>query len=357
MSTTDVSRFDFSCDMALSMTYLPFGRLFPTLKPPHVDLSHKVAIVTGGNSGIGLQIALELAGQGATVYLACRNISKAEAAVSQIVSQLPASEGRVKSLVLDTSSLDSVRSFASNWKTLNTKIDLLFHNAGIGVSAGQELSADGFPIVYATNFLGSFLLTYLLESHLSSDARIIMTSSSGQYNSDFTSNFALGRISGDLEPGFHCAAWAAKPGRAVRDSIAYGQTKGMQVAFAKLLQGYFDRKAAEAGIQTRRIVHAFAPGFTITPIYDKCESPGFLVDPLFWLLKATYTVLAIDVSQGAATGVYLACSDDEAVVGADGGGAYWDRMTRRISKIDMMSKDTLERLWVRWEADAGVEWR
>ena len=71
----------------------------------------------------------------------------------------------------------------------------------------------------------------------------------------------------------------------------------------------------------------------------------------------TNTVLAVDVSQGAATGVWLACTNDEAVGGQGMGGGYWYRMTRRLSNIDMMTKETVERFWVRWEADAGVQWR
>lgn len=359
MSTSDISRFDYLRDLALAMAGLTLGRLFPTLKSPQVDLNGKVAMVTGGNSGIGLETALQLARQGCTVFIACRNVSKAQAAVSQITAQVPASEGHVRSLILDTSSLDSVHSFAREWNTLNTRIDLLFHNAGItAVPAGQDFSPDGFPIIYATNMLGSFLLTYLLESHLSSDARIILTSSTAQYTCDYTSNFSLSRTVERLEAGYHIPAAAAKSGKAIPDSAAYGQTKGMQVAFAKLLQRHFDRKAAEAGLQNhRRFVHAFSPGFTFTPIFGKIQENGFFDDPVFWLMRMTNTMVAIDVSQGAATGMYLACSDDEGVVGNGAGGAYWDRMSRRISKIDMMSRDTVERLWVRWEADAGVEWR
>lgn len=358
MSILDFSRLDYFRDLALAMAALVLGRLFPTLKSPQVNLNGKVAIVTGGNSGIGLETAQQLARQGCTVFIACRNISKAEAAVSQIISQVPASEGRLRSLVLDTSTLYSVRSFSSHWNALNIRIDLLIHNAGISaVPAGQDFSVDGFPIIYATNILGSFLHTCLLEPYLSSDARIILTSSTAQYSCDYTSNFSLGRIVERLEAGFHLPAAAVKSGKAVPDSAAYGQTKGMQVAFAKLLQRHFDRKAAETGLQSRRVVHAFSPGLTFTPIFGKIQENGFFDDPVFWLMRMTNTMVAIDVSQGAATGMYLACSDDEGVVGKGAGGAYWDRMTRRISKIDMMSKDTVERLWVRWEADAGVEWR
>ncbi len=358
MSTPKVSRTHFYRDLILSMVGLCCGRLFASLEPPPADLTDTVAVITGGNSGIGLQIALELVRRGATVYLACRSASNAEEAVSQLVSKVPASNGRVKSLVLDTSSLTSVRSFVKSWESLDLKIDLLFNNAGVGhTPPEQDFSTDGFPMFYATNFLGSFLLTYLLEPHLSADARIILTSSTGHYVAAFPSNFSLSSIKEKSEPGYHVPTAAVKAGRAPPDAAVYGQTKAMQVAFAKLLQDRFDRKAAQTGMKSRRIAHAFSPGFTLTPIFSKSPNKRFLEDPVFWALRLTNTTLAVDVSQGAATGVWLACTNDEAVIGEGMGGRYWDRMTRRVSKVDMMSKETVERFWVRWEADAGVEWR
>ena len=358
MSIPNVSRIIFFRDFILSMVGLFCGRLFTSLEPPPVDLTGTVAVITGGNSGIGLQIALELARRGAKVYLACRSSSKAEEAVSQLVSKVPASNGRIKSLTLDTSSFTSIRTFAKAWESLDLKIDLLFHNAGIGhTSPGQDFSTDGFPMFYATNFLGSFLLTYLLEPHLSADARIILTSSTGHYPAAFPSTFSLSSIKEKTEPGFHVPTAAVKAGRAPPDVAFYGQTKAMQVAFAKLLQDRFDRKAAQTGMHSRRIAHAFSPGFTLTPIFSKSPNKSFFEDPAFWTLRLTNSTLAMDVSQGAATGVWLACTNDEAVIGEGMGGRYWDRMTRRVSKIDMMSKETVERFWVRWEADAGVEWR
>ena len=358
MSASIVSRLIYFRDFALGMVALGLGRLLPTLKPPPADLTGKVAIITGGNSGIGFAIARELARQGSTVYLACRNMSKADDAVSQIQSQLPESKSRIKSLVLDTSSLDSVRAFARTWETLNTKIDLLCHNAGIAAApGGQEVSADDFPMVYATNLLGSFLLTYLLESYLSSTARVIMTSSVGQYGAAFSSNFSLNGVKTNFEIGFHLTKGTTDPGKAASTSDPYMQTKAMQVAFAKLLQSHFDRKAAEAGNKSRRVVHAFSPGFVSTPILDKCSTSSFCAEPLFWLFRFTVDVLALDAAQGAATGVWLASTKDETVVGEGMGGGYWDRMTRRLSSIDKMSKDNVERFWVRWEADAGITWR
>ena len=193
MSTSHASSLTLARDMALALTTLLFGRLLPTLKPPPVDLTGKVAIVTGGNSGIGLCIAIDLARWGATVYLACRSASKAEEAVALITYQIPSSSGRVRSLVLDTSSLTSVRACTAHWATLNMNIDLLFHNAGIGSTpAAQPFSTEGFPTVYATNFLGAFLLTHLLEPHLADSARVILASSLGHYAAAFAPDFSLG---------------------------------------------------------------------------------------------------------------------------------------------------------------------
>ena len=85
--------------------------------------------------------------------------------------------------------------------------------------------------------------------------------------------------------------------------------------------------------------------------------PSFFSDPVYWFLKQTYSIVAIDTRQGAATGVWLATTDDEVVVGKGVEGGYWDWMSRRVSRVDMMSRELVERFWVRWEADAGIEWR
>ncbi|KAK3179429.1 hypothetical protein OEA41_005551 [Lepraria neglecta] len=348
MSNSTVSKLDFYRDFILSMISIVFGRLYPSLKVPFVDLSSNTAIITGGNSGIGLQIALEMARQGATVYLACRNPSKAMQAASEIAQRIPASSGHVHVLSLDTSSLSSVRSFAEMVRNLNTKIDLLFHNAGIGGSTpGKDFTSEGFPLHYTTNFLGSFLLTHLLEPYLADDARVILTSSTGQYNGTFSSTFSLNSIKEHLEPGFHAPVAAVKAGKTTADSDVY-------FAFTKLLQDHIDRKAKEAGNKPKRIVHAFAPGFTMTPIFGKYTVKNFWDDPPFWILTVT-TFLATDVSQGAATAVWLASTQDDVVVGEGNGGGYWDRITRRLSSVDMMDQDIVERMWLRWEADAGID--
>lgn len=351
-----ITRIRFFRDLLISVIHIWFGRLFPKLHVPATSLDAKTAIVTGGNSGIGFSIALSLAKSGATVCLACRNASKAEEAVSDLVNQVPSAKGRVKAMSLDTSSLASVRAFAQQWG--REKIDLLIHNAGIGnvPSSSGEYTADGFPTLYATNFLGSFLLTQLLETCFVDDTRVILTSSTGQYGGKISSTFSLECVKDRIEPNFHAPAQVVKDGKISMGSAGYANTKAMQVAFANALQARFDRQARIAGKTIRRIAHAFSPGFTYTPIFGKVELKTVWEDPSYTILKAT-TMLATDVGQGAATGVWLATTQDSEVTGPGKGGAYWDRMARRLSKIDMLPRESIDRLWVRWEADAGVEWR
>ncbi len=352
-----VSKLRFYRDLAFSMIDLAFGGFFPSLQVPPADLTGKVAIITGGNSGIGLQIAHSIARQGATVYLACRNTSKAKEAASQITSENPSCKDRVHVLSIDISQLSSVRHFAETVKDINIKVDLLFHNAGVLSSpVGNEFTSDGFPMLYATNILGSFYLTHLLEPCFALDTRVIFTSSTGQYSGGFSSTFSLESIKDRLEPGFHVWGTALKDSRSAPDGIVYSQTKCMQAAFAKLLQSRFDRIDEGSGHEARRIAHAFSPGFTKTPIFEHISAKSLWEDPTFWILKAT-TALATDVSQGAATAIWLAGTQTNEVVGVGHGGSYWLRMVRRLSSADMMSQSTLERLWLRWEADCGIEWR
>ena len=355
LSMSEVSRWAFLWDLGVSLFKLAVGRLLPILKIPTEDLSGKTAIVTGSNSGIGLQIALDLARQNATVYLACRDQTKAMYAAKQITSAIPTATDRVHTLSLDTSSLSSVRDCAKAWKSHGLNIDILFHNAGVGDAMGQQFTEEGFPQIYETNFLGSFLLTYFLEQHLSDNGRVIFTTSTGQYSGGFVKDFSLTSIKNQLEKGYHYPPSEKKS--KVMPSMEYSNSKAMQCAFTKLLTQRWIHKAEQSGKPCKLITHSFSPGFTSTPIFAKSGVKSFLSDPIFWLLRATYTVAATSVQQGALTGVWLATTSNIDVVGDRKGGAYWDRMTRRIPQTDLLSQKVLDRMWIRWEADAGIEWR
>jgi NAD(P)-dependent dehydrogenase (short-subunit alcohol dehydrogenase family) len=138
------------------------------------DLSGRTAVITGANTGLGLQAARVLAGRGAHVVLACRNTGKADRAADQIAA---ASAGASASVVrLDLASQSSVRSAAAEIRARFPRPDLLINNAGV-MEVPYQRTEDGFELTLATNHLGPFALTGLLLDRLAAGARIVTVSS------------------------------------------------------------------------------------------------------------------------------------------------------------------------------------
>ncbi len=144
------------------------------------ELDGKTVVVTGANSGIGRQTALELAGRGARVHLACRSESKAVPVIEEIRS----ATGRATAAAfcpLDLSSLASVRSGAEFFRQTGEPLHVLVNNAGV---AGQRgITADGFELAFGVNHLGHFLLTALLLDDLraSAPARVVTVASDAHF--------------------------------------------------------------------------------------------------------------------------------------------------------------------------------
>ncbi|HEY5473695.1 MAG TPA: SDR family NAD(P)-dependent oxidoreductase, partial [Candidatus Limnocylindrales bacterium] len=130
------------------------------------DLTGTTAVVTGANSGIGFETASALAAHGASVTLACRNVSKGEQAAELIRRGRGGVDGRsgggrgvdVRVAELDLSSLASVRRFADAWQG---PLNLLVNNAGVMAPRQWVATADGFELQFGTNHLGHFALTGL----------------------------------------------------------------------------------------------------------------------------------------------------------------------------------------------------
>ncbi|MBP0017318.1 MAG: SDR family NAD(P)-dependent oxidoreductase [Cyanobacteria bacterium SBLK] len=135
----------------------------------------KVCIVTGGNSGVGLMTAVGLAKMNARVFIACRSPNKGAKAVDFI--RKTTGNLQIECLPLDLASLDSVRRFVELFQTRNLPLDILVNNAGIFNNRG--ITKEGFELIWGTNYLGHFLLTYLLLENLkkSASGRIIMVAS------------------------------------------------------------------------------------------------------------------------------------------------------------------------------------
>src|ERR1700733_2712583 len=107
------------------------------------DQSGRTAIVTGANTGIGLETARMLALKGADVVLACRNLEKAEAARARIDAERPA--GKVTVSSLDLSDLGSIEAFASAFGGAHPRLDLLIDNAGV-MLVPLERTKQGFEL-------------------------------------------------------------------------------------------------------------------------------------------------------------------------------------------------------------------
>ncbi|XP_064484691.1 retinol dehydrogenase 12-like [Ornithodoros turicata] len=151
-----------------------------------LQLNGKVAIVTGANSGIGLEVARELAKRGARVYLACRDMSKATDTALKIIFATGNTD--VFPLYLEVSSLDSVREFAKEFLAGEQKLDILVNNAAV-FGIPFQMTDDGHEKVFATNYLGHFLVTMLLLDALKSAApsRVInLTSDAYKYFRSFS---------------------------------------------------------------------------------------------------------------------------------------------------------------------------
>eukprot|EP00897_Mesotaenium_endlicherianum_P005926 jgi/Mesen1/5361/ME000267S04507 len=141
-------------------------RLGVSEKDGTLAVAGKVCIVTGGNAGVGLATATELAARGAHVIVACRSAERARAAVDTIMSspavKLSGLDGWVESMTLDLASLDSVRDFAQSFSKRNLGLDVLVNNAGIMAPPTRLVTRDGFEMQWQVNYLGHFLLTQQL---------------------------------------------------------------------------------------------------------------------------------------------------------------------------------------------------
>lgn len=134
-----------------------------------------MVIITGGNTEIGKETAMELASRGATVYLACRDFNRCESARLDIIAKT--GNNNIFNRQLDLSSFKSIRSFVEQFLAEETRLDVLINNAG--VFGPKRTTDDNFDLTFGVNHLGHFLLTNLLLDLLkaSSPSRIVIVSS------------------------------------------------------------------------------------------------------------------------------------------------------------------------------------
>ncbi len=241
------------------------------------DLTGKVAVVTGANSGIGYEMARALAGKAATVILACRNKDKGEAAVRQIEREYPPAKAEL--MPLDLADLAAVRRFAGEFTRRYDRLDILINNAGI-MAPPFAKTADGFEAQFGANHLGHFALTGLLLDRIvhAPRARVVTVSSGGH---------RFGQIDFDnlnAEKGYD-------------GQRAYAQSKLANLLFMYELQRRFEAAGVDA------IAAAAHPGWTATNLQVhwrmvRMLNPLIAQQPKMGALPALYAATAPDVQGG-----------------------------------------------------------
>lgn len=192
------------------------------------DLTDKVIIVTGGNSGIGFEAAKAFARKGAQTILACRSMDKAEAALAELQAEIPNASAEI--MQLDLASLASVGQFADAFKAKYEQLDVLVNNAGI-MMVPYGITEDGFERQLGTNHLGHFALTGLLFDLITKTpgARVVNVSSAAHHrgNMDFDNLMY-------------------EEGEGYSPMGAYGRSKLANLLFTYELQRRFEAMGAKA---------------------------------------------------------------------------------------------------------------
>ncbi|KAG9601451.1 NAD(P)-binding protein, partial [Aureobasidium melanogenum] len=223
-----------------------------SFNPPNdiPDLSGKVIIVTGGSSGLGKESVHQLVKHNpAKVYLAARTSQRGNAAIEEIVKDVPSAKGKIHYLEVDMASFASVKQASDLILAENNRLDILMNNAGLA-DAPSGLTTDGYEIQFGTNYMGPTLFTKLLLPLLQetakqpdSDVRIINLSSEL-----FKQAPKQGIIFGDLKTPMQKTGSIAK----------YGQSK---------LGNYFFTKVCAQKYPAIKSV-ALHPGIVNTGIWD-----------------------------------------------------------------------------------------
>jgi NAD(P)-dependent dehydrogenase (short-subunit alcohol dehydrogenase family) len=293
----------------------------------------RIAIVTGANTGIGLEVASALAAAGATTVLACRNDQRAASGREQILRRHP--DADVELLRLDLADLVQVTDAAAEATARFGRVHLCVNNAGLMVRS-RSTTAQGFETTFGVNHLGHFAWTGLLLPALlaAPDSRILTVTS-------------LAHLQAKMD-------WADLMGtRRFKPTVAYRRSK-----VANLLHSFeLQRRLATSELPGTRDTSALAahPGVAATTFWENAAGPTFA-----WaarLFDAVIAVLFSTTSEGAVPVLYAATSEDVVP-----GQCYGPSVAQRWGRPGVVrsSQETLDvnaatRLWDISEELTGVK--
>lgn len=288
-------------------------------------MSNKIVIITGANSGLGLETAKYFVRTGDTVIMAVRTVSKGEQAKEELLKEYP--EGQIAVLKLDLASLASVHTFVDEFSKSYDRVDLLINNAGVMLPPFSH-TEDGFELQFGSNHLGHFALTGLLLPSLEEgeQSRVVTLSSIAHRN---------GTIDFDNLDG----------SKGYKGMKFYSQSKLANLLFAK----EFDLRLKENAYRTVSI--AAHPGVSSTNLFNigKETTP--------WYIKLLMKLVAQSAEKGALPTI-MAATDEKLeggeYIGPDGPGNRTGNPTIEVPKPSVYNRETMKKLWDVSEELTGV---
>ncbi|CAF0900595.1 unnamed protein product [Brachionus calyciflorus] len=277
------------------------------------QLNGKIAIVTGANSGIGYETALDFAKRGAHVILACRDTVKAEKSV-EIIRRQTGNE-KVDYEIIDLADLNSVKSFCGKIKSKFDRLDILVNNAGVMGCPTTWRTKQGYEMHFGVNYLGHFLLTNLLLDLIKKtpQSRIVSLSSCIHYIAKMYWNSFNGGI--NIMKG-------------------YSQSKLVIILFTKELTKRLDGSGVTCVCLNPGVVRTDILRYT-------AKSVCFLFPIIVNLLYLLYMVFTKSPFEGALTTIYCAIDDE---VPKYNGYYFSDCNIKKPSKAALNEQDA-KRLW------------
>lgn len=296
------------------------------------DLSGKIVIVTGANSGIGYEASKALALKNAEVVMTCRNLEKGRIAAETIKNEI--SRALIDVMKLDLADLSSIKSFTKEFRSKNDRLDILLNNAGV-MQTPRLKTVDGFELQFGTNHLGHFTLTGLLIDLLrkTEDSRVVTMSSN---------THRMGTLNFDdlmLENGYS-------------RNKAYSNSKLANLLFAYELQRRLEKDIGST------ISLAAHPGYSNTNLQQSGPSLGNR--RFFYLFyKLTDRLIAQSAEKGALS--ILCAATDPNVKGGDyiGPGKFFQfrgHPKKVRSNKRSYDEDDAKKLWEISEKLTGIKY-
>merc|ERR1719317_1883944 len=271
-----------------------------TTCPSKDDMTGKVVVITGANSGIGFETCKELARRNATVVMACRHMGRCKQAKLKITNKV--ANAKLVPKFIDLANLDSIEEFAENVRNEFPTIDVLINNAGVMKPRPPKTTKttdDGFEKQFGVNHLGHFLLTNLLLDNLmtSSDARVInVTSQAHEMGKIDLEDLSRDKMEDDSDDGD------------VKGNELYYQSKLSNVAFTRgfnLVAG----NNAHNMVESEKAVacNCVNPGVVSTNIGRYASVPFYAIGQIF--MEPIKFILLLTARQGAQTSIYMATDE------------------------------------------------